>query len=208
MTRTALICYHKNVEKLYEPKWIEEYKYSVLNQTYKDFDLFELEYSGGNYRIFDSSNYHSKEFPSFVYALNYLLDCIFFMGYDCVANSNADDTFSLDRLEKQIPYIEQGFDLVSSNFALVQDNKIIHRHYFDKLDLPLELSNNNNIICHPSVIYSKRFWEKNRYVPESQPLEDLMLWQRAIKTNKFFIHPDILLYHRIHDNSVCNSDNR
>lgn len=208
MIRTALISYHKNATTLYDPKWIEEYKYSILNQTYKDFDIFELEYSGGDFRIFENSNYHSKQFPSFVYALNYLLDCLFFMGYDCVANSNIDDTFSLDRLEKQLPYIEQGFDIVSSNFSLTKDNEVVHRHSFEKMDLPLELSNNNNLICHPAVIYSANFWKNNRYNPEQLPLEDLMLWQRTVNKYKFFIHPDILLYHRLHGNSVCQSENR
>lgn len=206
--RVAVLCYHKNAQSLYGGWWIQVYKNSILNQSYKYFDIFELEYSGGDFRIFSESNYHSKQFPTFVHALNYLLDSVFFMGYDCVANSNVDDFFALDRLEKQLPYIKDGFDIVSSNFALVEDDRIVHRHYFDKLDIPLELSNNHNIISHPSVIYSKKFWDKNRYVPEQQPLEDLMLWQRAIKTHRFFIHPDILLYHRIHDNSVCNSDNR
>jgi hypothetical protein len=206
--KVALICYHKNVETLYDPKWIEEYRYSILNQTYKEFDIFELEYSGGDYRIFENSIYHSKEFPAFVPALNYLLDCIFFMGYDCVANTNADDVYALDRLEKQLPHIESGFDIVSSNFALTRDGQVVHRHEFNKMDLPLELSNNNNLVCHPSVIYNRTFWKNNRYIPEQQPLEDLMLWQRTVNKYKFFIHQDILLYHRLHDNSVCNSDNR
>lgn len=206
--KVALIAYHKNAFFLYKKEWIEQYKHSILNQTYKDFDLFELEYGGGTGRIFENSNYHSKEFPSFVYALNYLLDCLFFMGYDCVANTNVDDYHALDWLEKQLPYIEQGYDIVSSNFALVENDEVVHLHHFDKLDISLELSRNNNIICHPSVIYSKSFWKTNRYVPECQPLEDLMLWQKAIKKNKFFIHPDILLYHRLHSNSVCQSENK
>jgi hypothetical protein len=125
-----------------------------------------------------------------------------------VANSNVDDVYALDRLEKQLPYIEASYDIVSSNFALTRDGEIVHRHEFHTMDLPIELSNNNNLICHPTVIYSKNFWKNNRYVPECQPLEDLMLWQRTVNKYAFFIHPDILLYHRLHDNSVCQSDNK
>jgi hypothetical protein len=202
------VCYHKNATQLYPEKWIEEYRNSILNQTYKEFDIYELEYSGGDYRIFENSIYHSKPFPSFVYALNYLLDCLFFMGYDCVLNTNVDDVYSLDRVEKQLPYIERGYDIVSSNFHLVDGNGNITRQTFDNLNLELELANNHNVIAHPAVVYSKRFWENNRYVPEQIPLEDMMLWQRAIKNSKFIILPDILLYHRIHSNSVCQSENR
>lgn len=206
--KIALIVYHKNAEKLYETSWIDEFRYSIINQTYKSFDIFELDYGGGNFRIFGNSDYHSKEFPSFVYALNYLIDCIFFMGYDCICNTNSDDVYALDRLEKQLPYIEAGYDIVSSNFALMQDGEVIQNNIFHDMNLPLELENNHNLICHPTVIYSRNFWKSYRYVPEQVPREDIMLWQRAIKTHKFFIHPDILLYHRIHGNSVCNSDNK
>lgn len=206
--KVALISYHRNVENIYEKSWIQEYRYSIVNQTYKPFDIFELEYGGGDFRIFENSNYHSKEFPSFVYALNYLLDCIFFMGYDCVANSNCDDIYMLGRLTKQLPYIANGFDIVSSNFTLIQNGKAVQTNIFDQMNLPLELDNNHNIICHPTVIYSKNFWKSYRYIPEQQPREDMMLWQRAIKTHKFFIHPDILLYHRLHSNSVCQSENK
>lgn len=206
--KCAFIAYHKNAATIYDKKWLEEYKYSVLNQTYKEFEIFELNYGGDDFRIFENSNFHSKQFPTFVHGLNYLLDCLFFMGYDCVANSNCDDTYSLNRIEKQIEYIEDGYDVVANNFALVEDGQIFHKHYFDKLDIATELSNNHNIISHPSIMYSKLFWTKNRYVPEQQPMEDLMLWQRAIKNSKFVILPDFLLYHRLHTNSVCQSDNK
>lgn len=206
--KVAVLSYHKNAETLYPDKWILEYRFSILNQSYKDFDIVELEYGGGSFRVFDKSNYHSKDFPSFVHGLNYLLDSLFFMGYDCVANTNLDDFYSLDWLAKQVKYIEAGYDLVSCNFCLVKEDKIIKTHSFHKLDLKHELASNHNIICHPAVCYSKNFWEKNRYVPEQLPLEDMMLWQRAIKNSRFIILPDVLLYHRLHENSVCQSENR
>lgn len=208
MTQTAVICYHKNIKSIYPSKWIEEYKNSILKQTYTAYDLFELNYGGGEERIFEHSNYESKEFPSFVYALNYLLESLR-NDYDCIFNTNSDDTYSLDRFEKQLPYIENGYDIVSANFSLVEDDKIIKTHAFDKLSIELELSNNHNCICHPVIAYSKNFLMNNRYVPEQQPLEDLMLWQRSIKKNKFIILPDVLCYHRLHEQSVCqNEENR
>lgn len=206
--KLALICYHNRANIIYLEQWISEYRHSILNQTYKDFDIVELNYGGDSYRVFEDSNYHSKEFPTFVHGLNYLLDCLFFQGYDCVLNSNLDDYYSPQWIEKHLTWIIQGYELVANNFALVKDDSIIKTHSFDKLNLELELENNHNIISHPSVSYSKSFWAKNRYVPEQQPREDLMLWQRAIKNSKFIILPDVLLYHRLHDNSVCNSENK
>lgn len=208
MIQTAVICYHKNINKIYPSKWIGEYKNSIIKQTHLAFDLYELNYGGGEERVFENSNYESKEFPSFVYGLNYLLESLR-NDYDCVMNTNVDDVYALDRFEKQLPYIERGYDIVSSNFSLVEDDKVIKTHAFDKLDIALELSNNHNVVCHPTVCYSKNFLMNNRYIPEQQPLEDMMLWQRTVKKFKYIILPDVLCYHRLHEQSVCqNEENR
>lgn len=204
----AVVVYHKNLYDIYQERWVKEFKHSILNQTNKEFEIHELAYDGSSNRIFENSNYESKEFPTFVYALNYLLES-FRNDYDCIFNTNCDDTYALDRIEKQLLYIEQGYDIVSSNFSLVEDDKIIKTHSFEKLDIALELSNNHNCICHPVVAYSKNFLMNNRYVPEQIPLEDLMLWQRTVKKFNFIILPDVLCYHRLHEQSVCqNEENR
>lgn len=207
--KVALLAYHKNISTVYDPAWVERYKNSILNQTFKAFTIYEVNYGGGTERIFENSNYRSVEYPSFVYALNYLLIRTMIDGFDCVANSNVDDWYPSDRLEMQLPFIQQGYDIVSSNFSLVEDDKVIKAHYFENLNIALELANNHNVICHPSVVYSKRFLDNNRYVPEQQPMEDLMLWQRSIKNGyRFIILPETLCFHRLHNQSVCQSENR
>ncbi len=206
--KCALIVYHANAEKIYLPHWIEQFKNSILNQTYKDFDIWEFNYDGGDYRIFENSSFASMEFPTFVHCLNYLLDKLFEVGYDCICNSNADDYFAVNRIEKQLEYINAGYDLVSSNFSLIRDDATILTHRFHNLDIQAQLDLNHNILCHPSCCYSKAFWERNRYIPEELPLEDLRLWQRAIKNSKFIILEDVLCFHRLHSNSVCQSENR
>lgn len=208
--KLALICYHKNIENLYPLKWINEFRESIFNQTYGNFTIFEVCYGNDNYRIFDSSIYECKEFPTFVHAMNYLLDKAFEEGYDYVGNLNCDDKYSVDRIEKQLPFIKQGIDIISSNFCLLQDDEIVLTHKFDGLDIATNLAMNNNILCHPVIFYSKNFWKQNRYVPDEIPVEDMLLWQRGIKNgNTFIILPDVLCYHRLHDNSVCqNLNNR
>lgn len=206
--RLCLLCYHKNITEIYKPEWVEQYKSSIINQTYKEFDIIECNYGGGTERIFENSIYESKELPTFVHCLNYLLDKCFELGYDFVFNSNADDVNSIERIEKQLPYLMSGYDLVSANFSLINDNGIVHTHYFDKLNIAKELSVNNNIVCHPLVVYSKWFWEHNEYIPEQLPVEDMELWKRAINNSRFIILPDNLLKHRLHNQSVCQSSNR
>jgi len=207
--KVALMAYHSNLSKIYPPTWVEEYRSSILAQTYKDFDIYECCYGKEKERIFDNSVYTHYEFPSFVHVMNYLLSVLFENGFDCVANSNVDDKFSADWIKKLLPYIDFGYDVASCNFVIFQDEKMLGKHYFDKLNIEEELNRQHNILCHPAILFNKTFWEKgNRYKPDEIPLEDLKLWQRAIKNSTFFIHPDHLCYHRLHSNSVCNSENR
>jgi hypothetical protein len=207
--KVGVIVYHKNVDTLYPKRWIEEFKNSVEGQTYKEYTIYELNYGGGEQRIFPHSLFENIEMPTFVHGMNYLLDKCFKDGCAAVGNLNVDDSYDVRRLEKQLYYTRNGYDVVSSNFALLQDDRPVLVHKFDKLSIREELAHNHNILCHPAVVYSRRFIEKYKYIPEQIPYEDLKLWQRAMEGGmKFRIVPDVLCYHRLHNNSVCSSENR
>lgn len=200
--KVAVICYHKNAQQLYPAEWIAKYKHTIDNQDYNDIDIFECCYGGEKYQIFPNSNFEHIEFPTFVHAMNYLIDKAFSLGYDAVANTNVDDFYTMDRITRQIPYIKAGFDIVASNFTLIMPSGQQHQHKFHLLNIQTELYRNNNIIGHPVVMYSRRFWDKHRYDPAEIPFEDMKLWQRAIRNCRFTILPFNLLYHRSHDNAV------
>ncbi len=208
--RVALMSYHKNLYEIYPEKWVEQYRDSILNQTFQKFSIYEINYGQSVGMIFWKSKYQSREFPTFVHCMNWMLDWLFNeCGYDAVANSNCDDIFSPQWLEKSIEKIKEGYDLVSCNFQLFNEHGIYHSHFFSRLDIAKELNRDHNVICHPGVVYSKRFWEKgNRYIPEQIPFEDRELWKRAIKNSNFIIQPEHLVLHRVHDNAVCRSNNR
>lgn len=208
--KVALLCYHKNLFDLYPLEWIEAYRDSILNQTFKDFDIWETNYGKSVGMIGWKSKYQSREFPTFVHCMNWMLDWLFNeCGYDVVCNSNVDDVAHPQWLEKSIEKINEGFDVVSCNFQLFNEDGIYKTHYFDKLDIEKELEQNHNILCHPAIVFHRRFHERgNRYDPDQIPYEDRELWKRAIKNSKFFILPDHLLLHRVHDNAVCRSTNR
>lgn len=207
--RIALLSYHKNINEIYPSKWIEQYRDSIQDQTYQEFEIFELNYGGGNERIFQHSYFESHSYPSFIDALNYLLDKVFSSGYDVAVNQNCDDWYRGDFVERLLVDMNKGYDLVSCNFCLVKDDRIFKYHRFDHLDIEAELDRGHNIIAHPACCYSRSFWEENRYNPYEFPTEDLELWKRAIKSgSKFYINPENLLFHRIHNQSVCQSSNR
>ena len=206
--KVAVICYHKNLGS-YPEKWIRDYKNSILQQTYRKFDIYEVNYGGGEERVFEKSNFESIEFPTFVHAMNHLLNKLLIEGdYDCVFNTNVDDYYSPHRIAKQLGYIGKGYDIVSSNFILLRDKQPMYYHKFHELDIKKEFAKRHNIIGHPVVVYSRKFWQDNQYDPSQIPAEDFRLWERTIDKYKFHIVKDHLLYHRIHGQSVCNSQNR
>lgn len=207
--KAALISYHKNIDTAYQPEWIKQYQDSVLNQTVKEFDIFELNYGGGQQRIFKNSTFVSHPFSTFVDGMNYMLDCLFPKysghGYDCVFNTNVDDYYAADRIEKQLFWMERGYDLVSSNYTLIRDDQVVDITKFHDLDIGAQLNSRHNIIAHPAVCYSKQFWKKARYNPNEIPYEDMYLWQRSLPYFKFKILPDNLLFYRLHNNSICQT---
>jgi hypothetical protein len=210
MSRVAIISYHSNIESIYADKWIEEYKQSILGQTLEA-DIIEMNYGGGGYFVFGqlATQKRSATLPSFVDAMNTLITMCFEAGYDYVLNSNADDSYHKDWAAKTVRYLEHGFDIVSSNFALINErSEEIKRHQFHNLNIKSEILKGHNIICHPSVGYSKKFWEGNRYDPNEIPFEDLKLWQRSIGKYQFIILEDCLCFHRTHSNAVSYSKQR
>lgn len=211
--KVALLCYHKNAETIYRKEWINSYRSTIQSQILyasQDFEIFEFNYGGGAFRIFENSYFESFPYPTFAHALNYLLDKAFSAGYDAVFNSNVDDFYNIGWMQALLPCIQSGNDLVSCNFTLIGENdETIKPHLFHGYNVAEQLSGDHNIICHPGVCYSKKFWESNRYVPSEMPLEDLKLWQRAVqKGMKLYIHEENLVFHRLHNQSVCQSENK
>lgn len=217
--KIAVIVYHKNADIIYPKEWIDKFRESILSQTHQDFDIIELNYGcednrlGNGFRIFEDKSHNSRCFeanlPSFVVAMSILINYCIHNGYDYIFNTNCDDYYSLDRIEKQLVYLENGYDMVSSNFTLIDENdNHILQHEFDVLDLKTELKNNHNIIAHPAAAFNSSFFDENNYNEHEIPYEDLKLWQRAISNgSKIKILKDNLLFHRVHSKSVSNSNN-
>jgi hypothetical protein len=111
--------------------------------------------------------------------------------------------------------VDKDLDIVSSDFCYISE-LLIQNEYKDVItrvmniytdEIKKNLEERHNVIAHPSVCFSKRFWldGNNRYDINMVPQEDLDLWIRSIKNGyKFGIHNNILLNYRIHQNQVSN----
>jgi hypothetical protein len=202
--KVAVIFYHKN-HTIYEWKWLEECILSILKQSYKDFIIYELNYDGGisilsKFELDNRLIFFNKKLDNHADAMNFLLDKCVEDKIDYVFNTNIDDSYHLDRIKIQLKKLEEGYDIVSSNFILM--NKDNDKMIMNINDINDSLTNDHNIIAHPSVCYSKKFIKNNRYVSSDIPKEDLLLWKKTINKYKFFICEEFLLNYRIHNNQV------
>lgn len=201
--KAAVIIFHKNVDEYIPREWVNKCIDSIRAQTYKDFDVFELNY-GGNKQVYPGSIFIRKEFNNHAEAHNYLLDGAFSEGYDCAFNVNIDDYYASNRLEVQLKYIEQGYDVVSSNFYRFWPDGTVLPLKFDHLNPALEARCGHNIIAHPVCCYSRNYWLNcGGLNPAEIPQDDFELWKRSYARGfKFVIAPEFLLWHRVHDNNV------
>lgn len=219
----GVILFHKNIDNIYPKSWINKCLNSIYSQTYQKFTIFELNYGNDNHSIvIDKTKYKyyywNEEMSNHVYAMNFLLDKAFNeYNYDIIFNINLDDYYDITRFEKQISsIINDKYDIVSSDFRLFEEgNDILQKievgSKYNTTDLINNmLSKNKNIFAHPCVAYSKRFWLKMKeYSVNDIPIEDMKLWQLALKNGMLFkIIPEFLLYHRLHNNQITSNGRR
>lgn len=217
--KTGVIFFHKNCSTLYNRRWVEKCIDSILNQTFQNFQIYGIDYGGDSFSVFSGIehdkklHFYSEELDTHADAMNFILDVAFKDGCDIVFNTNIDDYYSSDRFSQQIEIMSIGYDLISSDFYYVKDFSDSELDVItNNIDVSKEgsiiesLEKNHNVIAHPCVAYSKKFWEGNRYKPEEIPAEDLFLWKRGINSDmKFYIIPEKLLFYRIHTNQISAS---
>jgi hypothetical protein len=110
-----------------------------------------------------------------------------------------------------------------ANTITVKDNNFVWNKYNKILEfddpiysgtinydaIKRELLNKNNIINHPSLCFTKEFWNStDKYgnklcYRDDKPYEDLSLWTRSVQNNiPISIVNKNLVYYRIHDNQI------
>ena len=203
-------------------KFISQSIDSILNQTFRDFELLigfngttdssrdiVSSYKDERIRIFDYVDEKGKSTT-----LNKLL---IESKYEWIALQDDDDIWMETKLEKQIEFIND-FDVIGTFINYIdENNQIIGRptltSFPDDIN-HLSLAGENQIansstLIKKSVIFEVGGWSEsldklaeNGY----QPCEDFDLWLRLMKSGKKFKNiPEELVQHRIHKNSNFNT---
>ena len=127
--RCAALVYHKNIFEIYQKKWITKCIDSIINQSFIDYDILELNYGDTTFSLFPATienkkYFWNKHFNSHHEARGFLLHKAFHeMGYDVIFNVQLDKFYHLDRFQYQVDAIQRGYDIISSVNHLSNKNK-------------------------------------------------------------------------------------
>ncbi len=118
---------------------------------------------------------------------------------DWIALLDVDDMWYPQKLESQIPYTNQGFDVIGTGCQYFGSSQ-------DIPEIPLENISNFDFFKYNPMINSSVLLRKKLCLWENIVLEDYDLWLklRNLKYN-FYNVPKILVKHRIHSDSAFNS---
>jgi hypothetical protein len=206
--KIGVIFFHQNILKIYERRWIDKCIESMVNQTYQPLHFYELNYGDCSAQFVSQAKFFNERMKNHSVGMNFIITKAFEDGCDYVFNTNMDDFYEFIRVECQLEYLEQGYDIVSSDFFEVDvDDKIkAYRHMGASGNIRANLKVNHNVIPHPAVAYNKEFWQdkNNRYGEDDIPKEDLILWNKSIHNGyKFKVIEEPLFFYRRHTNQIC-----
>lgn len=196
--------------------YLEECLESIYKQTYQDFEV--LAWDNGS--TDDSVTILKKWIPDIMpgqvvtsrpLPLNECLSAMVEMSSTPLcARMDGDDICELNRLEKQVAFLESNPDVVavgSQVRKLSSDGTIGDVHF----ELPLT---HEAIVLrlirlwsmwHPSVIFRRDAVIKAGKYSDQKPVEDYGLWMRLASIGRLANLPEPLLKYRIHEKSVTSN---
>lgn len=189
---------------------------SILNQTYKEFELIIVANGSNaseiatiiNKEVVNKKNIRIIE--TSIGQLGFSLNlAISEAKYDIIARMDSDDISLPQRLELQINYLQVNeLDLVGSAINLIdEDDNFLKLRIYPSKDTIDKKIIFKNCFAHPSVMFRKNFFLKFRGYNGGFNSEDYDLWLRMREAKPRWDNMDVpLLNYRIHSRSTQKSN--
>lgn len=196
-------------------KYVKQSVASILNQTYKDFDLY-IQYDGPIRPEVDKylSNIvdmhvkiHRRDVnKGLAQSLNDLLTIVMSMNYEYIARMDADDISMPERFEKQLAYFKSHPEMECLGTWAIEITSNGEEYY--KKQMPethegcLKLFRKRDCMIHPTVMFRRSYIEKaGIYDLDTFFGEDTMMWAQGFAAGcKMGNVPEYLLKFRLDDN--------
>jgi glycosyltransferase involved in cell wall biosynthesis len=188
-------------------EFIDESVNSIINQSYKDWELIiainghnqnSKEYNISKKYEFIDRRIIVKDLYNFKGKGNTLNEMLKFCKYNYIALLDVDDIWLPNKLEKQIKYTNK-YDIIGTKCIYFGDSNIIP-------NIPVGDLSKFDFLKYNPIINSSCIIKKSICYWEDIKIEDYKLWIKLwIENYKFYNLNDILVKHRIHNDSAFNS---
>ncbi|HOS83041.1 MAG TPA: glycosyltransferase [Methanolinea sp.] len=192
-------------------KYLSQAIESILNQTFKDFELIIIDDNSTDNTRHIIQSYHDNRIIYIINPIplglqNSLNQGLKIAKGDYIARMDADDISDANRFLKQITFLKKNPEIgICGSWIEVIDenNNILH-----KVQLPIKSTIIawhlffGDCIAHPTVIFRRSIKEYLNYDSNFTLAEDYELWIRLIKKIKFENIPEYLLKYRIHQTNM------
>jgi glycosyltransferase involved in cell wall biosynthesis len=191
-------------------KFIAEAVQSILDQTFKDFELIIINDASTDNTLDIVSSFNDSRINIINNAENLRVVKSLNKGLkiatgEFIARMDGDDIAHPLRFEKQLAYMAQhsDVDVCATQVKVFGSQNYVTRQYEQHEFVKASLLFLNNII-HPSVMFRRSAFAQNdlSYDESYDNAEDYALWVKIINQHTFAILPDVLLQYRIHNSNV------
>ena len=202
-------------------KYLNEAIESILNQTYKNIEFIIIDDGSTDGSSDIIRNYlidHRIKFlknvtnKGLIYSLNRGIEE---SNGKYIVRMDCDDVSHLDRIEKQVNYMEKNSDIVMSgsdvNFIFEGipffKKKVSSQYDYEKIKVSTMF---DSTFSHPTVIIKKEYLIKKKlsYEEEYKNAEDYGLWTNIVPYANVSNLKEILLNYRIVKTSVTRKSNK
>ncbi|MES2862946.1 MAG: glycosyltransferase family 2 protein [Bacteroidota bacterium] len=196
-------------------KYIAESIESVLNQTFKDFELLILD---------DASSDKTKEIVlSYAQKDNRIVyvekqsnhgpatlrnEGISLAKGTFIALNDADDLSETTRFEKQISVFKSQPNVAVCGSWILNFGDNMESYVFEAPQNPIEIKLtflSYDCLANSSAMFRKSCVENLEYQKEFVPAEDYKLWSEVIVNHDFFIIQEALVHYRQHENNISKT---
>ncbi|MCT7481732.1 glycosyltransferase family 2 protein [Aliarcobacter cryaerophilus] len=189
-------------------KYLAEAIESILNQTYKNFELIIINDGSKDNSVEIIKNYMKqdnrivlidRENKGLPYSLN---EAISIAKGEYIARMDADDISLPTRFEKQIDYMQKNeLDVCGSYIKIFGDNRKerIIKNPITNEDIRFSLLF-FSCLAHPTVMFKKEVFDKVKYRVDYKVAQDYQLWCDIVNADfKIGNIPEVLLNYREHE---------
>ena len=195
-------------------QFINETVHSILDQTYKDFELIIVNDGSTDMTVEYIENindkrivlYHNETNKGIAYTLN---KAISIAKGDYIARMDADDICVKTRFEKQINFLTANpdIDVCGTWIKTIGFNHAVRKAIINSDEMKASAIFNYPLF-NPSMMFKRSVFINVEYQRNCEPAEDYFLFSEIIDTVSFYNLPEVLLYYRIHVHQSSVTQNK